>query len=383
MALNSCRLTLKGKEARNILLDLVYPNQIYSESQLSQFIGVSRDTIRKILDSTDGGVQLAKLVTFFKKLLKEVSENDLDTCLKSYNLKNFYRQIEIHDNLTSFLPRDFYTCGVNSIPISRLHISENKSDCVDRNTLTDLVQLFWYLDYKPQENQFETALESSSRSLAFSIVAPCDTTQRWLLNRLLRQVIAFDPNNIRPLTINLDSSGVRNNFQEFIYHLSRHFKTTADIKQILNEICRIECNSTIVIIVNQFRRFKQGQKDIIIDFWQPLCKMMSEQQRAGRIIMFWVDERYPCQSSANIVDLEEFTEISQADVEKWTNRYSSDIRYKNCVFSDDLLNHNFTNRTWNWSDPELILDNICREFKLNGIADIKNLWSWNYDKRTN
>jgi transposase len=374
VARNSCRLEEKGKEVRNILLDLVY-GKTYNDSQLSKDINLSRDTIRKILDKDKGGIQLGKLTTFFKKLLEQISEEDVQNHLDAYELKRFYNQIGVQEDITSFLPRHLYKHVANISPVVSSDLKHLRSNNINNKILDDLIQLFWQLDYKQQEAQFETALESSDRCLAFSIVAPCNTTQKWLLNRLLRQVVAPDHNIF--LTINLHKSGVRNDFQGFLQHLSQHFGTTIDLDLIFNEIDRVDNNSSIIIIINQFRQFKYIQKSIITEFWEPLCEKISKRRRTGRVIMFWVDECHVYHDCNNITKLHELTEISQLDIEKWMNKYSCNRVYKTCVFPDNLLNSNFSNGLWDWHDPWLILDSICREFKLeNGITDIESLWKW-------
>lgn len=407
MALNSCRLSEPGERARNELLALVYPDG-YNSTTLHRDTGLEYGkTIPKILGKKDGGIQLEKLKLFFKKLLEQLidryNDDDVSKYICDYKLAKFCQDISNNESDLS-LPKDLYrflqakstTQLRNSRSPSKSLgfgniIQQNRDNQrdfekvmqpqslfqsveVDMEKCRNLIDLLRYLDYRQQESDFKSALESHDKCLSFSVVAPCDITQKWILNRLLKQITS-PGNGDKLLMIDLRKDGIRNDFQEFLNYLRVGSESIIDIELILTEICQVADNSSVIITINQFRNFKAIQENIIRLFWEPLCKKISNQRRT-RVIMFWVDECYPCYDSDDIIKLNELTEISQVDVERWINRYSCDNQYRSCLFSDHLLEYNFSNRVWDWQDPVLVLDNICQEFKLTGVADIEKLWEW-------
>jgi hypothetical protein len=371
--LNSCRLSDIGDRARDELLKLVYPDG-YDSTMLHHDTGLEYGkTIPKILGKKAGGIQLKTLKLFFKQLLGQLqhryNDDDINKYIQKYKFTKFCQDIS-QDNSGLILPKDLYQNANKQPSIEALTLAQSP-EClpISPGFNIELAKALWHLDYKiQQEDKFRTALRSQDKFLAFTIAAPCGSTQSWILNRLLLRIVRQD--NSRIFIVDLEKSGIRNNFQSFLMYLSECFKTSPDCENILDEICKIDSNLSVILVINNFRNRRSIQKNIIAIFWHELCKKISKGNRSGRIIMFWVDERhldYPC----SVIELDELSEINQKNIEEWINEYSGLYPFLNnlskCNFVDDDLD-------WDWSDPWLILNNICQKFKLDGITDLQNLW---------
>jgi hypothetical protein len=384
VSLNSCRLSNIGEQARDELLKLVYPDG-YDPTMIRNDTGLEYGkTIPKILGKKDGGLQLRKLTIFFKKLLGQLqdrfNDDEISKYIQKYKFTKFCQDISSDDlyltlpkNLYLILPKNSYQNTNKQPPMEALTLVQSpdylpKAPDFD----VELIKALWHLDYEAQENTFKTALKSQNRFLAFTIAAPCSSTQAWILNRLLLKTIRQDNHKI--FTVDLKQSGIRNNFQSFLIYWSECFKTTPDCENISDEICRIDSNLSVILVINNFRNYREIQKLIMTKFWNELCKKISSENRSGRIIMLWVDERhldYPCSA----VELSELKEINQINIQDWINEYGGLYPFLNnlstCNFiSDDL--------DWGWNDPWLILNNICQKFKLDGITDLQKLWKWTF-----
>jgi hypothetical protein len=249
-----------------------------------------------------------------------------------------------------------------------------------QNQQLDLVHALSDLDYVEQERKFYSILNESKPCVAFSIAAPCNLTQKWILNRLITRAIYSENDRqlscseLPPFVINLKTSQVRNNFDLFLQNLSDHFDSEPD--RVLEDICQIQSDLPIILVVSEFRRFREIIIEILEKFWQPIDNNISARSGRSKIIMFWVDECHPCDRSASIANLhllDSLNEIAQEDVQRWLIQQH---RMINC-FPEDLTREKYLNFNWDWKDPWLVIDNICREFKLkNGVTDIENLWEW-------
>jgi hypothetical protein len=372
VSLNSCRLSNIGEQARDELLTLVYPDGC-NPTILSRDTGLEYGkTIPKILGKKAGGIQLKTLKVFFKALLGQLRDrhhdNDVNKYIQKYKFTKFFQDIAKDDLI---LPKDLYQ-NINKQPLIEALTLVQSPEYLPRTPDFDveLIKALWHLDYEVQENNFKTALKSQDKFLAFTIAAPCSLTQAWILNRLLLKIVRQDNHKI--FTVDLKQSGIRNNFQSFLIYLSECFKTSPDCENISAEICRIDSNLSVILVINNFRNYREIQKLIMTKFWNELCEKISRENRSGRIIMLWVDERhldYPCSA----VELSELKEINQINIQDWINEYGGLYPFLNnlstCNFiSDDL--------DWGWNDPWLILNNICQKFKLDGITDLQKLWRW-------
>jgi hypothetical protein len=355
--LNSCRLSDIGVQARDELLKLVYPDG-YDPTMIRNDTGLEYGkTIPKILGKKDGGLQLGKLTFFFKKLLGQLqnrlNDDEISKYIQKYKFTKFCQKTS-SDNSHLILPRDLYVILPKDLyqnankqpPIEDLSLAQSPeylSKIPDFNI--ELTEALWYLDYEDQENKFKTALKSQSRSLSFTIAAPCVPTQSWILNRLLSRAVRHDNHKI--FTIDLKTSGIRNNFQEFKVYLSNYFKTSPDCESILDEICKINSNLSVILVIKNFRNHREIQELITTKFWGKLCRKISRENRSGRIIMLWIDEchlDYPC----GTIELAKLGEINQTNIQDWINEYGGLYPFLNnlsaCNFVSDDLN-------WDWNDP--------------------------------
>jgi uncharacterized protein YehS (DUF1456 family) len=361
------KLNETGVEASKELVYLVYQTNC-TDTKIAHDTGLDCGrTIPKLLGKNNDKMQLKKIVSFFKSLLKKIkNQQERDRYIKKYNFEKFYQNID-ENELSSFLPKLLYD---NNIAEPKLPIpSENT--LISSNLRHDLIQALWSLDYEDQEDEFRIALKSQSKNLAFTFAAPCDVTQSWIFNRLLRKIARKD--NRKIFTIDLKNSDVRNDYDKFLMHLSGLLNTKPDCNEILDRIYEINSEMSIVIVIKNFKKRRKIQEDIMTRFWSDLCHKSFEENRVGRVILIWMDDcllDYSC----SIVELEELVEIDQKNINDWINEYGGLYPFLNnlstCDFASDRLN-------WDWNDPWLILNNICRKFELNGITDLQVLWEGN------
>jgi inactive STAND len=369
--LNSCRLSDLGVRARDELLKLVYPDG-WNLTILSHDTGLEYGkTIPKILGNKAGGTQLKTLKLFFRKLLGQLqnryNDNDVRKYIGEYKFTRFCQDI-YKDESELILPRDLYQNVIKQVVlkdpicVQPLGISQRTS-----NFNIELLESLWHLDYEAQENIFRTALKGQSKNLAFTFAAPCPVTQSWILNRLLLRIARKD--NRRIFTIDLESSKVRNNYDLFLIHLSELLNTIPDCDRILDRIYEIDSEMSVIIVIKNFRKRQEIQENIMTKFWSNLCSKASEENRLGRVIMFWIDEcllDYQC----SIVKLEELKEIHQIGVEQWINEYSGLYPFLSNISTGDFMSN-----PCDWKDPFLILDGICNQLKIDkGIVNIQSLW---------
>lgn len=363
------KLSEIGENAREELLQLVYqstwnPTILYRDTGLEY-----GKTLAKILGKKDGGMQLNKIASFFKSLLKKLKiECDSDNTtryIKKYDFERFYQNID-ENELSSFLPKILYESSEKIKPEILISL-DSPRQTISSNLNHELTQALWYLDYEDQENKFKTALKGQSKNLAFTFAAPCPVTQSWIFNRLLLKIARKD--NRKIFTIDLESSNVRNNYNRFLVYLSELLNTSPDCDEISDRIHEIDSEMSIIIVIKNFRKRLEIQENIMTKFWTNLCTKTHEKNRLGRVVLFWVDEcllDYQC----SIIKLDELREINQLTIEQWINEYSGLY-----PFLSNISICSFLSDSCDWKDPLLILDVICNQLKINkGIVNIQSLW---------
>ena len=250
-----------------------------------------------------------------------------------------------------------------------------------RSTKDNGADLFWDLDYKRQERHFIDRLDDLEFCAAFSVVAPCEMTQRWLLNRLKKKI----PNRQNALVIspmNLSQHPMQCNFEEFWIDLSQQIGTQPQKEEILKSLCHSQVERPIILTIYGFRDFGPIQKKIIREFWEPLTGMMNQGSRRSarsRVVLFLVDQCRPNYDSPSIVLLEPFDELLQKDVKIW---FESDVVAKWCKkqkFGDrsgeNWIDHEVPKD--DWENPSLIFDRLCTKFQLGHDGmDIQDVWKW-------
>jgi inactive STAND/Trypsin len=250
-----------------------------------------------------------------------------------------------------------------------------------RSSKDNGADLFWELDYKRQERHFTDRLEELESCAAFSVVAPCEMTQQWLLNRLKKKI----PNRQNAVMIspmNLRQHPMQGNFEEFWIDLAQQIGTQPKKEEILRSLCHSQVERPIILTIYGFRDFGPTQKKIIREFWEPLTGMMNQgSRRSGRsrVVLFLVDQCRPNYDSPSIVPLEPFDELLQKDVKIW---FESDAVAKWCQkqkFGDrsgeNWIDHEVPKDEW--ENPSLIFDRLCTKFQLGHDGmDIQDVWKW-------
>jgi hypothetical protein len=240
----------------------------------------------------------------------------------------------------------------------------------NKNTRRDDVNnLLCYLDYAKQEDDFLKAVGKLDRCLAFPVNTPCMTTQKWVVNRLIKRATYSQSDCLPPFYIDLVEQKVRNNYKEFIKYFSAHLRIDPD--KILEEICN--SNSLIILSIRGIGQFENIQKEILKELWEPLNLRLAGTGQS-RIIMFWVDNwhpDYPYDGIVNLYKLAKLEEINQSDIDEWLYKYE----YSH-PFLQQLRYTNLGESNGDWRDPWLILDRICKALDVkDGIEEIKTLWT--------
>jgi hypothetical protein len=249
-----------------------------------------------------------------------------------------------------------------------------------KSTKANGADLFWELDYKHQERKFNDRLnEFGSCAAAFSVVAPCETTQRWLLNRLMKNI----PNRQNAVVIppmNLHKHPMQ--FEEFWIDLAQNVGTQPQKEEILRNLCHSQIERPVILTIYGFRDVGPIQKKIIQEFWEPLTGMMNQgSRRSGRsrVVLFLVDQCRPNYDSPSIVPLDPFDTILPNDVKTWSD---SDVVTDWCKkqkfgdqWADDWIESE--DRKDDWENPSLIFTQLCTKFKLGeDCMDIQDVWKW-------
>jgi hypothetical protein len=374
----SCRLNANGISAKDELLKLRYPEGC-TNRHLAEETGIkdAKGTIPKILGPTYQHVRLATLQSFFERLIEALEPSEREAYLEKHGWEP--TEGAFSKGWSDRIPEKLYDVAVLRQP-QRAKRQQSKSQSKDE---VGVIDLLWYLDYKHQERTFEDAMESQSQCIAFSIAAPCSTTQRWLLNRLLRQV----PNREKALTItiNLRKHPMRHDLGKktgckegldcpgFWKELSDHLGTHPQQDQILKQLCHEEVDRPVILTIHNFRQFEPLQQWIVQEFWEKLHQEISKESKRSersRFILFLVDECAPCISSRHIENLDLLTEISQRDVQTWLNRDEVAPCFPEVLTDNELME-------WNWADPWQILDKMCFKFGLeDGVVAIEESWKW-------
>jgi hypothetical protein len=244
----------------------------------------------------------------------------------------------------------------------------------------EIVDLFWNLDYK-QERTFEDALEQNTQCASFSIAAPCEITQKWILNRLMRQIPNIDDALIIP-AINLSRNPIRHNFNLFWEELSIHLQTEPMQDAVIRELCYMDVDYPIILIIYNFQETQDAQRNIAKYFWKSVNQEIvnsNKRTEGSRLILFFVDRCSPVYTSNQIIDLAPLQNITSSDVRAWLHKpvvlnwWQSQFERN---FANDLISECF-NKKNNSSAPRSILDQICLKFGLeNGIVEIEESWKW-------
>ena len=248
-----------------------------------------------------------------------------------------------------------------------------------RSPKNKAAELFWTLDYKKQERYFDDQLETLKSCDAFSVVAPCAMTQRWLLNRLIKAI----PNHesaLRIHPINLSEHLMRFDFELFWNDLAKQVKPQAAKDEILRSLCHSQVKDPIILTIYGFHG--PTQKKIIQEFWEPLTEMMHQNsRRSGRskVVLFLVDQCRPNYPSKAVFELAPFDELLQRDVKLW---FESDPVAKWCKkqklgdrFADDWIENTVSKE--DWENPSLIFNQLCTQFQLEHDGmDIQDVWKW-------
>jgi hypothetical protein len=387
---NSCQLNSKAKQARDDILDVLYPDQ-YSRVGLALLTDLDRaQTLKKILGEAPGGVQRIKIEQFFFKLLcslrdrrEEFCEDMIAYCLQKNGLQSQFDRLQesietdVRDGFS--LPNGWVTPYKGGSQIEKT---------VSRASQGKLSDLFWHLDCKAQTEAFDHALESLEDSncpyALFSIAAPCDITQRWLLNRLVAKQL-FPQKNPLQIAFGLNTHDMRSDFQEFWNDMAKKIRSrTSKPDDVIKVLCDRDVSQPIVIAVYDLERFKDVQKQLLTEFWGELVQALVKNPRAQdkpRIVLFFVGNICPMIEVGslewNIIPGVE--EIPKREFLKWLRSDSLANYWQNQWGADfaDKLESELDDPMWNWKDPWLILDNACvRLSPKKGIIQISEVWKW-------
>jgi hypothetical protein len=390
---NRCQLNSKAEQARDELLEVLYPEQSYTFLDLECLTTLDRaTTLKKVLGKTSGGVQRIKIETFFFRLLcslrdrrEELCEDTIAYCLQKHGLQSQFNDLQ--KSIETDVRDGFSLPNGWVIPFERGSQVGKTTSQVNQGKLSDL---FWHLDCKAQTEAFDLALESledsNSPYALFSIAAPCETTQRWLLNRLVAKQL-FPQKKPLQIAFGLNSHDMRTDFQEFWNDMAKRIGSrTSKPGDVINVLCDCDVSQPIVITVYELERFKDTQKQLLTDFWGELVQTLTKNPRAKdklRIVLFFVGNICPMVEASSLdwkiipmveeIPRREFLKWLRSDslANYWQNQYGEDFA--------DKLESKLDDPKWNWKDPWLILDNACDRLSpkpKKGISKISEVWKW-------
>jgi hypothetical protein len=388
---NRCMLDSKAEQARDELLEVLYPDQSYTFLDLECLTTLDRaTTLKKVLGKTLGGVQRIKIETFFFRLLcslrdrrEELCEDTIAYCLRKHGLQSQFDRLQL--SIETDVRDGFSLPSGWIIPFERGSQVRKTTSQVNQGKLSDL---FWHLDCKAQTEAFDRALESLEDSncpyALFSIAAPCETTQRWLLNRLVAKQL-FPQKNPLKIAFGLNRHDMRTDFQEFWNDVAKKIGSrTSKPDDVIKVLCDHDVNQPIVIAVYDLERFKDIQKQLLTEFWGELVQALMTNPRAQdklRIVLFFVGNTCPMLEVGslewNIIPVVE--EIPRREFLKWLRSDSLANYWQNQWGADfaDKLESELDDPRWRWKDPWLILDNACvRLSPKEGISKISEVWKW-------
>ena len=250
-----------------------------------------------------------------------------------------------------------------------------------RSSKDNAADLFWHLDYKTQERMFIDRLDNSKSCAAFSVVAPCETTQRWLLNRLKKK-IKNHQNSLVISPMNLKQHPMQSDFKEFWKDLASQLGTQPKEDEIFSSLCHHQADRPIILTIYEFQGFGLTQKKIIQEFWERLSERMNkESRRSGRssVVLFLVGQCRPNYDSVAIEPLPPFDALLKTDVKNWFELDDVTEWRQKQNFSDleaeRWIEHDVTPNEW--ENSSLIFNRLCTKFQSgNDGITIQEAWKW-------
>jgi hypothetical protein len=376
------------------ITDSITKNKVESLDRATTIAPLMRGS-EKSIDSAEA-VKTDKLKDFFVKLIEKVSDKYKNKCdndgrIKDQSLKEKTNRDYLisHPELRKYLiayrsnnvkekeiwfPSQLCDESTCSMKYSKSPVPTSRGDFK-----SNIIELFYELNYDhdKQERLFYDVINEQRTCISFSVIAPCDFTQRWILNRLITK--AIDLTSDRKLSsgdratyfIDLDSQ-VRNCYEDFLTDISHYFNCNSD--RIVQEICRLDADLPLILIIRGAKKFHYIRQRILNEFWHNIQKELSEDSGQTKVIMFWIDDETPFISSdclENVILLEKLETIDKTDIQRWVRRYQ-----QNYNFPKNLTNLRYHYKDWYWSDPKGIFEKICGEHNSNLMAEIEKIWKW-------
>ena len=307
-----------------------------------------------------------------------VTELEAAPLSKVYECKEWCDLLEKHG--ISLKPKQIKLLVERSLSTS----VKSSSRSPKKSPKSNAADLFWTLDYKKQERDFDDQLGESKSCAAFSVVAPCEITQRWILNRLIKKI----PNQgdaLRILPINLSEHPMRFDFEKFWNDLAQQVKPQATKDEVLRSLCHSQVERPIILTIYGFRGHGATQEKIIEEFWKPLKKMMNKgSSRSGRskVVLFLVDDcplNHKYYKSKVIIPLDPFYELLEEDVRDWFDLDPVAEWCKEQEFGDQIANHWIENEVLkeDWLYSSIIFKKLCTKFQSGQDGmEIQDVWKW-------
>jgi hypothetical protein len=370
VAKNRCELTLKGCEALEQLLKLVYPDG-YTETAINDDTGLARDTWDKIFDMLCGtqkpleSVQYVKLEQLFDRLNSKLDDQDK----------------EKH----KFQPR--YCKEVNrSVAIKQQKVSPVVSTIPPKKQLATRLGS---LNYTTGQATFNESMNRLKPAGAFLLQVGDTKVQRWLVRRLAQQVLGFE--NGRRLEINVACLG--GNFESLWSELAGQLKLSHRTAEAtiasLSELCQ---GKTVIIVLSRFQQLdEEMQRRLMGEFWLPLVRQIRSQPRdwRSRLVLFLIQDgagtgeisRYSfevvspdtAQEAEFPVRLEPLLQITSHDVKGWFEQEGYELLAAQIGLEEaDKFMQQDQISDWE-QHPWITLENICNVFRTE-ITEIEPYW---------
>jgi hypothetical protein len=315
-----CLLTNEGKNALAELLTLVdYPSKL-NHTAIKILTQLSSETVTKILNiktidptKNDPAVDVESFGTFFRVLYtKKLTLSQQQQYSVTYPGLNL-----LLENPTT----DTKYCK---------QIIESNADRLKRTR--QMAELLCKLDYGDQQDIFTKQIRDVySQAIAFSLSAPCKSTQKWLMCRLLRLANSSGMNAAITITLDRSSPTLSTwNLSTICAQVSRTSGLGIEYRnpaQVIEELAAYN-QAYHPVLIKVFGLQNEVERDILInEFWHKLIQNipikpqgLSPRAKQSRLMMFLLEqdalELDPATGSDRFFPLAA-PEIKLVDITEW------------------------------------------------------------------
>jgi hypothetical protein len=296
-----CFLTKEGKNALEALLKLAYPSG-FKHISIKTLTGLRSETVTKILNRLDStknisAVSIESFGTFFRIL---------------YNQKLTPAQQQQYTRTYSGLNLLLENPSIDIIYCKQ--IQESNADRLKRTQ--QMAELLCKLDYRDRESIFiDRVRDVYSQAISFSLSAPCKSTQKWLIYRLLRLANSIGSGMDLATIITLDRSSPTLsiwNLSNICAEIARTRELGIEYQnplQVIEDLAAYNRDYRPVLIKVSGLQDELERDILINEFWQRLIehipidsRSLSLRAKRSRLMMFLLENNSLGLSPAPVSD---------------------------------------------------------------------------------